>query len=1082
MAGWTLKAPQRWPVCGLAYLKNKSLEYSLNNARQLPRSYQAAPRLDGDHVRATLTCFDARHPKHSPPGPQQVDLLVRRIPRQTLLQPDCSCGQYQCVHVFALLGDLATWPEFAHALVTGRDTTPYLSALDARRLGNLNSAAVEARLGAWTRVPAARAVQPVRYVVLPRWVGADWDGEAREDSRPGLEVEAYVGTRTRPLTSEDLWDAPISVAERELLELCAPVSRGVDLVAVGSTASRVLSLLETRDVSLLGGETRNKNNTPLRFETWRVAPRVMKRRVSSQWIKGEAAAEDAPSMDALVAEWATPDGSVVSPMNRTMYFPGQDARVVLLDRQCVVHVAPGVDPQLVMHLQRQPVVKLDATVTAAAVWGALKQAWSGRGVTLPALDVMDVGVETATSIWLALDGTPLLVEARLVAEYPFGAFDLRPEQPVTDLRRDKAREDAALAAVADAGLKWDDAQRIWLAQEDDAAALWLHGIARLEGVEVRVSQALGGVTVRGPVRAKAAASMVDGMLDVSLVLHVNGLRADMEDVRRALRAKRSYARLVDGTLARLQDTVQGLLGEIPELLTAGPVVLPQQRVLALYAWLQHLEEVTLDAGVKTWKERLDRGAPKHAELPESFSAQLSKYQEQGLAWLQWLTAVGAGGILADDMGLGKTVQALAWLSWLKQRPAWKGPALVVCPTSVTHHWLAEAARFAPGLRVALWHGEERTRTTDALHNVDVLVTTYGVLRQDAVWLSRQTWSALVLDEAQQLKNADAFTTRVVRQISAPQRLALSGTPLENRVMDLWTLMDLVNPGMLGPRARFEAVVEPSIMREPGGWHARDLVARVTPFLLRRTKAAVLTQLPPKTEQDLHVLPTRQQRGMYDAVAALARKDVARALARQGSEQARMTVLAAITRLRQVALDPRLLDPTVPAEHGAKRTEFLALVERLVAQGRRALVFSSFVELLTLWRRDLADLGVHHGYLDGATTRREAVVQRFQEGDAPLLLVSLKAGGTGLNLTGADTVILTDPWWNPAVEDQAAGRAHRMGQTRAVTVYRLITRGTVEERMVQLKARKRALADALLMDSVVPVDTTDTSMLLADCAP
>ncbi|MEW5847521.1 MAG: SNF2-related protein [Myxococcota bacterium] len=1080
MSSWVITAPQRWPLCTLAYLKGKGLEYARERAGRMPRTYQQAPRLDGDHLLATLTSFPPdSDPRRDSRNPERVAILVVRGPRQTQLRVECTCGVYRCLHALVLLTDLAVWPDFTRALTTGRDTSALLSGLDARRVGQLHSAALEQRLGIWMKVPAARAPQPVRFVVSPQWLTAEWNGSPRADSTPALALDVYVGTRTRPLSVDELETAALTTADRELLELCV-LHRfgGGGFAARGSVASQVLAQLEGRAV--MQPANVREDERPLAFEPWRLLPRVVRRTVPRGWLPGEAPDEDDATVDALVAEWATADGTVVSPMTRTMFYPGRSPRVLLWDRLVVAHVAPGVDALLALHLQRQPVVRVDDSTTAAAAWNTLRNAWRGRGVALPAPEHVEVATESALALWLAVDGSTLQVEARLVAEYAFGAFDLHPDEATRDPRRDAAREDAAVAAVQEAGLSYDEGQRLWTAEDDAAARWWLRGVGSLPDVEVRVAESLLGIQVRGALKPHLGVGVMQGMLEASLVLDVNGLRADMEDVRQALRRKRRFVRLSDGTLAEMQDHLRAVLEENPELVTGGGVArIPLHQGARVHAWLTELEGTTSNEPAQAWRDDVTRGPWAEAELPEGLTVDLRPYQREGVAWLQWLTRVGAGGILADDMGLGKTVQTLCWLAGLhRERDA--GTSLVICPTSVAHHWAAEAARMIPSLRVEVWHGAERKRQRPK--ELDLLVTTYGVVRQDADWLSQQTWKALVLDEAQQIKNADAVTSRVVRQLPASVRVALTGTPLENRLLDLWTLVDLVNPGLLGPRKHFEAFVEPLVMREPDGWQSRRIRTRVAPYILRRTKAQVLRDLPEKIEQDRSVLPTMQQRRVYDAVAAMARADVARMLRNKGVEQARITVLAALTRLRQVACDPRLVDPERSAEESAKRMEFLALVESLVAAGRRVLVFSSFVELLTLWRRDLHELGIRHEYLDGATRDRAEVVRRFQEGDAPLMVVSLKAGGTGLNLTAADAVILVDPWWNPAVEDQAADRAHRLGQDRAVTVYRLITRGTVEERILQLKQRKRALADVVLSGApsrTVTLDPTEALDLLED---
>jgi SNF2 family DNA or RNA helicase len=361
------------------------------------------------------------------------------------------------------------------------------------------------------------------------------------------------------------------------------------------------------------------------------------------------------------------------------------------------------------------------------------------------------------------------------------------------------------------------------------------------------------------------------------------------------------------------------------------------------------------------------------------------------------------------------------------------------------------------------HGSARAEKLARIAESDLVVTTYAVLRRDIDQLARMRFRCAVLDEAQNVKNPSASTSRAARRLDAELRLALTGTPIENRLGELWSIMSFANPGMLGERATFDDRFERPITNQPGGALADELRAIVRPFVLRRTKAEVLSDLPPKTEIELAIVFGLKQKRLYDALALTLRAAVKKKIETRGLARSRLSVLTAILRLRQMACDPRLVDPSVPATESAKRTAFLELVRELVAEGRRALVFSQFVELFTLWRQDLDHEKIAYEYLDGSSTSREDIVDRFQNGTAPLFLVSLKAGGAGLNLTAADTVIHCDPWWNPAVEDQATDRAHRMGQARAVTVVRLVARGSIEEKIGVLKEKKRELALAVIGD-------------------
>jgi SNF2 family DNA or RNA helicase len=469
-------------------------------------------------------------------------------------------------------------------------------------------------------------------------------------------------------------------------------------------------------------------------------------------------------------------------------------------------------------------------------------------------------------------------------------------------------------------------------------------------------------------------------------------------------------------------------------------------------------------------------------LPANLTATLRPYQAQGLAWLQFVRDLGAGGVLADDMGLGKTITTLAFLAEAKERDG-AAPSLVVCPTSVCGNWMNEAQRFTPGLRTLLFHGSAREAKLARAGDYDLLVTTYGVLRRAEERLAAIKLRAAILDEAQNIKNADAATTHAAKALDAQVRLALTGTPVENRLRELWSLLDFANPGMLGSATRFEERFERPIAADPRCEATSLLRAIVRPFVLRRSKEQVLTELPPKTEIDRACVLTPAQKKLYDALAHTLRADVKKSIAANGLAASRFSVLTAILRLRQMACDPRLVDWTQHDSVGAKRAQFLTLVRELVAEGRRALVFSQFVELFRLWRRDLDAEGIDYEYLDGQTRKRDMVVARFQDGDAPLFLLSLKAGGAGLNLTAADTVIHCDPWWNPAVEDQATDRAHRLGQERPVTVVRLVAQGTIEEKIGALKQKKRELAEAVIggdgYGALAGLTKDDIDLLLGD---
>jgi len=440
-----------------------------------------------------------------------------------------------------------------------------------------------------------------------------------------------------------------------------------------------------------------------------------------------------------------------------------------------------------------------------------------------------------------------------------------------------------------------------------------------------------------------------------------------------------------------------------------------------------------------------------AALPGDLTASLRPYQQTGVDWLAFLRKAELGAILADDMGLGKTLQTICTIA---------GRTLVVCPKSVVYNWAAEIARFRPSLKTAVYHGTERELDETA----DVTLTTYAVLRLDVARLASLEWDMIVLDEAQAIKNDSSQTARAAFQLRGKFRVALSGTPVENRLDELWSLMHFANPGLLGGRGDFHTRYSgPIAVGEPNA--AQRLRSKIRPFTLRRMKRDVLPDLPPRTEAVLHVELDETERVIYDAVRAATKKDILAQLGQDGSGRGNvLAALEALLRLRQAACHPSLV-PGQRALSSSKIERLLEALEEVVAGGHKALVFSQWTSLLDLVEPHLSKASIGFTRLDGSTRDRGSVVDTFQHDDGPpVMLVSLKAGGTGLNLTAADHVFLLDPWWNPAVEDQAADRAHRIGQQRPVVVYRMVAKDTVEERIFALQTKKRALADVALGDA------------------
>ena len=546
--------------------------------------------------------------------------------------------------------------------------------------------------------------------------------------------------------------------------------------------------------------------------------------------------------------------------------------------------------------------------------------------------------------------------------------------------------------------------------------------------------------------------------------------------------KSRFVPLGEGRYLALTEALQARIEALarvaePSRKADGPLQMP----LLAAGWLEGQlagADLRADRGFQDRIERLAAAQADGYHLPGTLQAELRPYQVEGYEWAMRLADSGFGACLADDMGLGKTLQALALLL----ARAAGGPALVVAPTSLMGNWAAEARRFAPALRVHTYaEGDaqgDREALLRSLGPQDLLLVSYGLLQLNAEAFAGRRWHTLVADEAQAIKNAAAKRSQAVMALEADFRLALSGTPIENRLAELWSIMQLCNPGLLGTLPRFNLRFAVPIERDRHRGAQKTLRALIGPFVLRRRKAEVLDELPPRTELTLLVEGDATEQAHYEALRRQALRDAERALNNASPGQAQLNILAQLTRLRRAACDPRLVTPDLAlgAAGGAKVQAFARLATELVANGHKALVFSQFVDFLALLKAPLEAAGIRFQYLDGSTpaAERSARVAAFQAGVGELFLISLKAGGFGLNLTVADYVVITDPWWNPAAEDQASGRAHRIGQQRPVTVYRLVHRGTLEEKIVGLHADKRELAEGVLEGDgsgrALPVDS------------
>ncbi|HEY1007593.1 MAG TPA: DEAD/DEAH box helicase, partial [Sphingobacteriaceae bacterium] len=451
-------------------------------------------------------------------------------------------------------------------------------------------------------------------------------------------------------------------------------------------------------------------------------------------------------------------------------------------------------------------------------------------------------------------------------------------------------------------------------------------------------------------------------------------------------------------------------------------------------------------------------------LPVNFHGKLRSYQQAGYNWFHFLRKFNFGGCLADDMGLGKTVQTLALLQKIKEEQLENGlstTSLIIMPTSLIYNWLNEAAKFAPDLRIQVHTGTFRNKDLEHFAEYDLILTTYGITRVDAELLKHVYFHYIILDESQNIKNASSKAFKAVKTLKSKHKLILSGTPVENSVNDLWTQMSFINPGLLGNQTFFQSDFVVPIEKKRDEDKARKLQALIKPFVLRRTKSQVATELPPKSEQTLYCDMSEEQSQYYEKVKSEYRTELLKSLEEGSFQASRVQVLQGLTQLRQIANHPELVDKDFEGESG-KFGSVTGMLQNVLALGHKVLVFSQFVRHLEIFRQHFNEQGIPYAYLDGSTRNRGEVVKEFQENDElKLFLISIKAGGVGLNLTEADYVFILDPWWNPAVEQQAIDRTHRIGQKKNVFIYKFITKDTVEEKILALQDRKRVVAESLI---------------------
>ncbi len=657
---------------------------------------------------------------------------------------------------------------------------------------------------------------------------------------------------------------------------------------------------------------------------------------------------------------------------------------------------------------------------------------------------------------------PGLEPSRLFVTTPAG-----PVQYVRDLMSETERAGSWIELLGLGSYAYDGPYT-WLVESDDQALELVERAAQLapQGLEVcwpksKPMRFAGDIDSRS---LKVQIATERDWFGMHGELDIDGIKVSLIALLAAIRRGGQYVRLSEGTFARISQTLRRRLMTIDALATTenGKMRIARVGAMTLNETLGTDIPLTVD---KQWRDAIQcltskKGIP--SKPPKGFKAQLRNYQWDGYLWLAKMSRWGLGACLADDMGLGKTVQALAVLV---DRAA-SGPALIIAPTSVGVNWLRESERFAPTLKPYLYRDHDREQLVQKTNAGDLVITSYSLLQRDVARFASRQWGTLILDESQYIKNFFTKTNQAVRQIQADWTLAISGTPMENHLGELWALMRVLCPGLLGSWDRFRQKFADPIERARAIGESSDrlevLSQLVRPFILRRTKQEVLSELPGRTEVVLGVDLSSAERSLYESARLAALHDLSMTPEQASEGDKRFRVLSWLTRLRLLACHPKLVDSNWKSA-SSKLKLLLETIDELKRNGHRALVFSQFVKQLAIVRNALDQRGIQYEYLDGSTTvaMRQAAVDRFQSGQGDLFLISLKAGGTGLNLTAADYVLHLDPWWNPAVEDQATDRAHRIGQHKNVTVYRLVTRGTIEEQILELHQSKRELTAGVL---------------------
>jgi superfamily II DNA or RNA helicase len=1011
-----------------------------------------------------------------------VGVTPIKFGQRTLFDRSCSCGRSVCSHsAAAALLTLDIRPEWRRPV---QAPLPGISEGTASR----PSAAVRPAPTPLRPVPVRPALAPVppprpeERVAI--WTIEPGSGDAVMHITAGL---ARIGRDGKPEKDGILPATPLQVLERTARTMQGDVDRAI---------ARLLGS---------GGTVR----TPIRKDKKHLVDQALKRLLPTgrlRWRDGSPLSE-APGrivqtvrdqMSGKLRPIGLPDGTALIRGEGWWYVDPKAGTIARAEmRQAPTHGRAPVRPPPRPVPTRAAAPTRPAPPTRSSDTAEIIERQPRVVLRLGRIATTTAGVTNA--LHLIFDygdpGAPAEIEADDQRQF---AKINAPDGSSLFVRRDKQTEQSILQRLAEAGFvqlrvgggedREPKGLRLHALHGKDAAEQWhkfiTNGLPELEaqGCEI-VRDADFGTRVIEPDRPLelGISDSGEGWFDLDLGVEIDGVRRDLIPILSNLieAGGMEAARVIDGkvhtvlddgrALALPADRIAQLMSVLEGMLASGQTIGDKLHVpLEEADALLDIDELVARRGTSSRLDaylarlRDDEALPEIA-APAAFQGELRPYQRQGLAWLQRLRANGLSGCLADDMGLGKTAQTIAHIILEHQEGRLTDPALVVVPTSLVPNWATELARFAPHLRLVIMHGLERHERWETVAAAHVVVTTYAILARDLPAMQAQHWSLVILDEAQAIKNPDAKATRAACSLEADQRICLSGTPVENNLGEIWAQFAFLMPTLLGDRKSFQKRYRTPIEKRGDNIRAAQFSRRIRPFLLRRTKAEVASDLPPKTEVIRRVELDAAQRDLYEAIRLSVNEKVRAAIAASGLARSRITVLDALLKLRQVCCDPRLvkLDAARNATESTKLAALVEMLQEMVPEGRRVLVFSQFTSMLDLIKPELETAGIGYVELTGSTPDRETPVRQFQAGEVPVFLLSLKAGGRGLNLTAADTVIHYDPWWNPAAESQATDRAHRIGQDKPVFVYKLIAEGTVEDKILELQRRKMSLADAVI---------------------